>query len=248
MICSESDVVSSVEFDILLRQQLDWHVVDGGHLLLQHNGMEQGLNALVALHECMLGDEERNAALAHALGVLGHHVVAHDLDVAAVGAKQELAHQMGFRVEGDAMVNMRMRREKLFENLVELCLRLAQGQIDVGNLDLGEVIAHVVAEARLTVGLLLRAHMAVLKLFHHHDFLLFRCDEHHHAGSEIAALKRVLTEECQRLEVGQVGVEQDEGDVSIGQLVGELAGDLQLGGHHDDTVGVLTKAGSLKRS
>ena len=45
--------------------------------------------------EAVLGDEERHAAQSQAFGVLSHHVVAHDLHIAAVGPQQEIAHDVG---------------------------------------------------------------------------------------------------------------------------------------------------------
>ena len=103
----------------------------------------------------MLCDEEGDAALPHALGVLGHHVVAHNLDVAAVGAQQEQSYEMGLRVKRDAVVHLRMSGEEILKNLVIFLARSAKRQVDFRNLDLREVVAHVVAETCLTVVLLL---------------------------------------------------------------------------------------------
>ena len=68
----------------------------------------------------MLRDEEGDASLSHALRVLGHHVVAHDLNVAAIGAQQELPDEVGLRVERDAVVDVGMLLEERLEDLYEM--------------------------------------------------------------------------------------------------------------------------------
>ena len=113
-----SDHRPLVEVNVLLVENLDGHVVHGGHLLFQHDGLEEGFHAVVALHVGMLGDEEGDAALAEAFGILLHHVVTHDLDVAAVGAQEKFTHNVGFRAEGDAMVCLRVLGEDFY--LIEL--------------------------------------------------------------------------------------------------------------------------------
>ena len=75
---------SAIEIHVLLHQQLDRHVVHGSNLLLQHDGPEEGIYAVIALHEGVLSDEEGDASLAKELGILLYHIIAHDLDVAAV--------------------------------------------------------------------------------------------------------------------------------------------------------------------
>ena len=187
----------------------------------------------------MLGNEERDAALPHALRVLWHHVVAHDLDVPAVLSQEIVADEMSLRVERNAMVHMRMGLKELVKNLVERLLRLSQWEVHLCNLNLWEVIPHVMPEASLTVRLLLGADVSVLELLHHHDFLLLRRDEHHHAGGEVATLEGVLTEERQRLQVGQVGVEQNEGHAALGQLIGKVTCHLQLCRHNNDAINLL---------
>ena len=112
----------------------------------------------------------------------------------------------------------------------------------LANLDFREVVLHIVTEARLTVVLLLRADVSVLELFHHHDLLFLRGDEHQHACCEIAALERVLSVECQWLQVGQVRVEQYEGDGKVGQLISELTCQLELRRHHNHAVGLCLQA------
>ena len=103
----------------------------------------------------MLGDEEGDAALTDTLLILGHHVVAHNLDATTIGPLEELAHDMGLGVEGDAMVHLRVLGEEFLEDAVVLLLFLIEGQIDFGNLDIREVVHHIVAESGLAVGLLL---------------------------------------------------------------------------------------------
>lgn len=85
---------SPVEIHVLLCEQLDGHVVHGFHLLLQDYGLEERVHTVVALHEGMLRYEERDAPLTQADCILAHHVIAHDLHVAAVGFQQELAYDM----------------------------------------------------------------------------------------------------------------------------------------------------------
>ena len=96
-------------------------------------------------------------------------------------------------------------------------------------------------ETCFAVGLLLRAHMTVFQLLHHHDLLLFRGNEHHHTSCEISTLEGVLTKECQWLEVGQIRVKENKGDITVGQLVGEDTGNLQLGRYHDDAIRILVQ-------
>ena len=86
---------AAVEVHILLGKELDGHVIDGFNLLLQYDGAEECVDAEVALLVSVLGDEELHAAQSQAFGVLSHHVVAHDLHIAAVGPQQEIAHDVG---------------------------------------------------------------------------------------------------------------------------------------------------------
>ena len=99
-----SNVFTTVEVDVLLGKQFDGHVIDGVNFLFKHNGVEQALNTGIALHVSMLGDEKGDASLTNTLCVLGHHVVAHDLNVAAVALQQKLTNEVGFGVEGNTMV------------------------------------------------------------------------------------------------------------------------------------------------
>ena len=64
-----------VEVYVLLRKQFNGHVVDGLYLLLEHNGFKKRIHTVVTLHESMLCDEERDASLTQAYGILAHHVV-----------------------------------------------------------------------------------------------------------------------------------------------------------------------------
>ena len=63
------DLRSAIEVYVLLHQQLDRHVVHGGHLLLQHDCPEEGVYTVVTLHVGVLGDEEGNASFAQTAGV-----------------------------------------------------------------------------------------------------------------------------------------------------------------------------------
>ena len=86
---------TTIEVDILGREQFDGHIVDGHHLLFQHDSSEERIDAAVTLHEGMLGDQERNGAFAQASRILVDHIVAHDLYVATVVSQQIGAHEMG---------------------------------------------------------------------------------------------------------------------------------------------------------
>ena len=102
------DLRSAIEVYVLLHQQLDRHVVHGGHLLLQHDCLEEGVYTVVTLHVGVLCDEERDASLAQTVGILLHHVIAHDLNITAVGFQDEVAHDMCLRRHGDAVMRIRM--------------------------------------------------------------------------------------------------------------------------------------------
>ena len=54
---------SSVEVDILFGENFDGHVVDGVHLSFQHDGIEEGIHAGIALLISMLGYQERDTPL-----------------------------------------------------------------------------------------------------------------------------------------------------------------------------------------
>ena len=232
---------SSVEINVLATQQFNGHVVDRGHFLLHDDCVEERAHAGKSLHVGMLGNEERNAALPDAFGILWHHVVAHDLHVASVALQEKLAHDVGFRVEGDAMMHIGVRAEELFQYLL-IAFRLVPRQADFGDGYIGEMVDHVVAESRLAVHLLLRTHLSVLQELHKHDLLLFRGDEHHHACGIVATLKGVLTVEGEGLQVGHVSVKQDKGDMKLVQLVGELARGVERRRNDDDTIGTLLHA------
>ena len=149
--------------------------------------------------------------------------------------RQELTHQMGLRIERDTMMHQRMLLEELLEYHVVILGFLVQRQIDLRNLDVGEVVAHIVTETGLAVLLLLRGHIPVAHLLHNHDFLLFRCNEHQHPGSKVATLERILSEERQRTQIGHIRIEQDKGYLLGMQLVGEVACQLKGRRNDDDT-------------
>ena len=79
-----SNLCAPVEVDVLSGEQFDGHVVDGGHFLLHDNCIEECGYACESLHIGMLSHKERDAALLDAFYIFGHHVVAHNLYVAAV--------------------------------------------------------------------------------------------------------------------------------------------------------------------
>ena len=78
------DRFPSVEIDVLFGKDFNWHVVYGIHLTLQYDGIKQGVNTSVALLIGMLCNEKGYTALTDTNLVFGHHVVTHDLDVAAI--------------------------------------------------------------------------------------------------------------------------------------------------------------------
>ena len=93
------------------------------------------------------------------------------------------------------MVHQRMFLEERLQDIVVVLLLLVERQVHLRNLDLGEVIHHIVSEARLTVCLLLGAHASVACLFHQGDLLFLVGNEHQHLRSEVSAGERVLSEE-----------------------------------------------------
>ena len=107
-------------------------------------------------------------------------------------------------------------------------------------------MVHVVAESHLTVVLLLAGHIDTVEgLLHEHNLFLLACQEHQHLGSEVTRGKGVLAIEGEGPEVGQIGVEHDEGYLLSVQYVGELARHIELGRHHYDAIGVLLEYGSI---
>lgn len=175
----------------------------------------------------MLGDEERYASLAQAAGVLLYHIVTHDLDVASVGLQQKVAHDVCLGCQGDAMVYLWVGREELLQHFIVFGTSSVEWQVEVGNLHVRVVVVHVVQKSHFSVVLLLTHHSSVLRLSHEHDFRLPAGNHHQHLGCKISAAERVLSVERQGLEVGHVGVEKNEGNVLLVQLVGELSCDIE---------------------
>ena len=75
---------SSIEVDILLRQQLNRHIVDRLHFFLQDYSLEERVNTAIALLVAVLGNEERYAALAQTFCIFGYHVVTHYLYITSI--------------------------------------------------------------------------------------------------------------------------------------------------------------------
>ena len=84
------------------------------------------------------------------------------------------------------MVDFRVCGEEVFEHRVVVCLRVVERQIYLYNLHLWEMVAHVVSESHLPVGLLFRRHSSVLGLLHQHYLGFFRCYQHKHTRCEIS--------------------------------------------------------------
>ena len=83
-----------IEVYILFRKQLNRHVVHRIHLLLQHKSAEESINAVIALHISVLCNEEGDTSLTHALRILRHHIIAHNLYVPTGCLQQELTNDM----------------------------------------------------------------------------------------------------------------------------------------------------------
>ena len=99
---------TTIEVDILLGEQLYWHIVDGLYLLAQHDSLEECINTAEALLIAVLGYKERDTTLAQTFGILGYHVVAHYLYVATVGAQEIFTHDVSLGIERDTMMYIGM--------------------------------------------------------------------------------------------------------------------------------------------
>ena len=146
--------LASIKLDVLLRQYLNGHIIHRIHLTLQYNGIEQGVNACIALLVSMLSNEERDTALTNTCLILRHHIVAHDLNIATITLLQELTHNMCFRIKGDAMVDMRMILEEFLKDGVIFHTLLIERQIYFCDFDIREVVYHIMTETCFTVCLL----------------------------------------------------------------------------------------------
>ena len=82
-------------------------------MLLEDYCPDEGIDAVIALLIAVLCNEERDAALPDAAGILLYHVIAHNLDVTAIGVEQEVTHDVRLRVERNAVVCVRMGVEVL---------------------------------------------------------------------------------------------------------------------------------------
>jgi len=156
-------------------------------MLFEYYSPYEGIDAIVALLIAMLRDEERYATLPDTTGVLLHHVVAHNLDVAAISVEQEVTHDVRLRIERDAMVRVGMRVKVFLEQDVVLTLGALVRQVKDIDLYLGEMVVHIVPEPYLTVVLLLAGYIDTVEgLLHEHDLFLLAGQEHEHLCSEIA--------------------------------------------------------------
>ena len=107
---------TTIEVDILLGEQLYWHIVDGLYLLAQHDSLEECINTAEALLIAVLGYKKRDTTLAQTFGILGYHVVAHYLDIPTVCAQKKLAHDVGFGAQRDAMMYVGMGSEEVLKD------------------------------------------------------------------------------------------------------------------------------------
>lgn len=99
---------TTIEVDILLSEQLYWHIVDGLYLLAQHDSLEECINTAEALLIAVLGYKKRDTTLAQTFGILGYHVVAHYLYVATIGAQEIFTHDVSLGIERDTMMYIGM--------------------------------------------------------------------------------------------------------------------------------------------
>ena len=185
----------------------------------------------------MLGDEEGDASLAKTPGILFYHVVTHNLNVAAVGLQQIVAHDVRLRCHGDAVVGVGMLGEVFLQHLDKLVSGAVERQVERMDLHLREMVVHVVAESHLAVVLLLTHHLSVLGLAHQHHFFLAAGNHAEHLGCKVARAEGILSEEGKRTQVGHVGVKQDERNAEMMQLLGEFACHGKRCRHHDHSLG-----------
>lgn len=99
---------TTIEVDILLGEQLYWHIVDWLYLLAQHDSLEECINTAEALLIAVLGYKKRDTTLAQTFGILGYHVVAHYLYVATIGAQEIFTHDVSLGIERDTMMYIGM--------------------------------------------------------------------------------------------------------------------------------------------
>ena len=83
---------------------------------------------------------------------------------------------------------------------------LVKRHIQFYDIDVGEMLLHVMPETNFTVVLLLTCHLPVLCQFHQHDVLLFMSNQHQHFCCKIAAAERVLSIKRKRMQIRQIGV------------------------------------------
>ena len=172
----------------------------------------------------MLCDEEGDASFSQTFCILLHHIISHDLNIPSVGLQQEVTHDMSLRGQGDAMVCIRIGGKVFLQHLHELSAGTIEWQVEHIDLDAWEMVVHIVAEPNFTVVLLLADHDSVLCLSHQHNLLFFESKHHEHLGSEKTTAERILSEEGKWAEIRHVGVEQDERNVQLMQLVGKRSG------------------------
>lgn len=116
MFLSLTNILSSVEIYVFFGEKFNGHVVDRFNFLFEYDSSEKRLDAFVALHESMLCDEKRDAALTDALRIFWYHVIAHDLDVAPVRLQQKIAYEVCLGIERDAMMHQRMVVEEFLQD------------------------------------------------------------------------------------------------------------------------------------
>ena len=88
-----------------------------------------------------------------------------------------------------------MLLEEILKDGIVFLMFLIKRQINLNNLDLREVIDHIMSESCFSVSLLFGANLAITRLFDKSHFFLAPRNQHQHLCSEIAASKRVLSKE-----------------------------------------------------
>lgn len=75
----------------------------------------------------MLRYQKRDGTLPETFHILGNHVIAHDLYIPSIGFEQELTHQIRFRIQRDAMMQMRMLDEEILHGVLIFLTSALQG-------------------------------------------------------------------------------------------------------------------------
>ena len=111
------------------------------------------------------------------------------------------------------------------------------------DVDVWEMVMHVVSESCFAIVLLFAHHFSVFGLFHEHDLGFATGDHHEHFGGKIATGEGILSVEGERVEVGHEGVEHNKGDGRLVELIGEFSCGFKCRWDEHHTVGLCSEAG-----